>query len=71
MEQYELTVEGMSCTGCEENVTRAVKRIDGVHRVEADHETGTVEITSEEETEDNVKRAIHDAGYDLPASNQQ
>lgn len=67
MERYELTVEGMSCTGCEENVTNAVERIDGVHRVEADHETGNVEITSEGGTEDNVKRAIHDAGYDLPA----
>lgn len=57
MDQYGLTVEGMSCTGCEENVTNAVKRVAGVHRVEADHEMGEVE----------VKQAIHDAGYDVPA----
>lgn len=67
MEQYELTVEGMSCTGCEENVTTAVRRIDGVHCVEADHETGNVEITAEGSTEDAVKQVIHDAGYDVPA----
>jgi copper chaperone len=67
MEQYELTVEGMSCTGCEENVTNAVKRIDSVHRAEAHHETGEVEITAEEGAEDDVKQAIHDAGYDVPA----
>ena len=67
MEQYELDVEGMSCTGCEENVTNAVKRVDGVHRVTADHETGDVEVTGEKETEDAVKQAIHDAGYDVSA----
>lgn len=66
MDRYELTVEGMSCTGCEENVTNAVKRVDGVHRVEADHETGDVEITADEGTEDEVKQAIHRAGYDVP-----
>lgn len=67
MEQYEFTVEGMSCTGCEERVTNAAKRIEGVRRVDADHDTGTVEITADEGTEDNVRQAIHDAGYDIPA----
>lgn len=67
MEQYELIVDGMSCTGCEENVTNAAKRIEGVHRVDADHQTGTVEITADEGTEDDIKQAIHDAGYDVPA----
>lgn len=67
MERYELQVEGMSCNGCEERVTNAVERVDGVQRVDADHETGTVEIAGEEDTEDSVRQAIHDAGYDLPA----
>lgn len=67
MDQYELTVDGMTCTGCEENVTNAVKRVDGVHRVEADHGTDKVEITADEGTEKEVKQAIYDAGYDVPA----
>jgi copper chaperone len=67
MEQFEFEVGGMSCTGCEENVTNAAKQVDGVHRVEADHECGEVEITAEEGTEADVKQAIHDAGYDVPA----
>lgn len=67
MDQYELTVEGMSCSGCEETVSRALSRVDGVHRVDADHETGTVEITADEGIEAEVERAIHDAGYDVPA----
>jgi len=67
MDQYELAVEGMSCTNCEETVTTAIERVDGVYRVDADHETGRVEITAEAGTEPEVERAIHDAGYDVPA----
>lgn len=67
MEQYELEVAGMSCTGCEERVANAAKQVDGVHRAEADHERGYVEITAETETEDEVKQAIYDAGYEIPA----
>lgn len=66
MDQYTLEVVGMSCTGCEERVTTAVTQIDDVHRAEADHETGTVDVTAEAATEEEVRRAIHDAGYDLP-----
>lgn len=67
MEQFEFEVDGMSCTGCEERVTNAAKQVDGVHRVEADHESGQVEITADEGTEEAIKTAIHDAGYDVPA----
>ena len=66
MEQYEITVEGMACTGCEENVTNAVSRVDGVQRVEADHETGAVSVATDADNRDAVERAIHDAGYDVP-----
>ena len=67
MEQYTLDVEGMSCTGCEERVTNAAKGVDGVHRVDADHETGAVDVTADADTEDVVRDAIHDAGYDVTA----
>jgi len=67
MEQYTLDVEGMSCTGCEERVTNAVKQIDDIHRVEADHETGTVEVTGKSDSEDAIRDSIYDAGYDAPA----
>jgi copper chaperone len=67
MEQYEFVVEGMSCTGCEATVSNAIRRVEGVHRVEADHETGAVVITADAGTESDVKQAIHDAGYDIPA----
>ncbi len=57
----------MSCTGCEERVTNAAERVEGLRRVDADHETGTVEITADEGTEDAVRASIHEAGYDVPA----
>lgn len=67
MEEYKLTVEGMSCSGCEERVQDAVSGVEGVHRVTADRETNTVEITAEDDTEDAVRDAIYSAGYDIPA----
>lgn len=67
MEQYELTVEGMSCSGCETIVTTAIERVSGVHRVEVDHETGEVTIAADAETRAEVEQAIYDAGYDVAA----
>jgi copper chaperone len=68
MQRQMITVEGMSCTGCERNVTSALKAVDGVHRAEADHETGDVEIVVEDETDtDSLTQAIYDAGYDVSA----
>jgi copper chaperone len=66
MEQYEVTVEGMSCTGCEETVTNAVENIDGVYQVDANHTSGRVDITADEGMEDRVRQAIHDAGFEVP-----
>ena len=66
MDRYEITVEGMACTGCEENVTNAVSGVDGVQRVKADHESGSVSVTADEENRDDVEAAIHDAGYEVP-----
>ncbi|PSQ23966.1 hypothetical protein BRD04_02145 [Halobacteriales archaeon QS_9_67_17] len=63
---YEITVEGMACTGCEENVTNAVSAVDGVRGVEADHESGSVSVTADEDNRDAVERVIHDAGYEVP-----
>jgi len=65
METLDFSVGGMSCTGCEQTVTNAVERIDEVRRVTADHETGTVEVTAENDDEAEIRQAIHDAGFDV------
>lgn len=66
MDQYELSVPDMACGGCEETVESAAKDVEGVQRVEADHETGTVSVTAETSA-DAVRDAIEQSGYDVEA----
>lgn len=68
MDRRILTVEGMSCTGCESNVTTALSEVDGVHDVSADHEHDRVEIEVSESVDDaTIAGAIESAGYTLRA----
>ncbi|MFC7137430.1 heavy-metal-associated domain-containing protein [Halobaculum litoreum] len=39
-----LTVTGMTCGGCEQNVVDALEALDGVERVTADHEANVVTV---------------------------
>lgn len=56
----------MSCNGCEQNVENALQNIDGVTRVDADHEGNTVEVVVEDDVVDeDLHAAIKRAGYDI------
>lgn len=56
----------MSCGGCERTVENALRNVADVHRVDADHEAGTVEVAFDEDlSEDDLASTIHDAGYDV------
>ncbi|WP_277555326.1 heavy-metal-associated domain-containing protein [Halobaculum limi] len=39
-----MTVSGMTCGGCEDNVVTALKAIEGVSSVTADHEDNVVTV---------------------------
>lgn len=66
MVQKTLAVTGMSCSGCERNVTDALERLDGVRAVEADHETDTVElVVADSVSDDIVHAAVERAGYEV------
>ena len=68
MERKTISVTGMSCNGCEQNVETALRNLDGVSRVDADHEADTVDVVLEDEVSDNdVNAAIEQAGYDVVA----
>jgi copper chaperone CopZ len=68
LERNELVVDGMSCTGCEQNVENALTALDGVSRVDADHEGDTVEIVVDDAvSDDDLHAAIEGAGYDVVA----
>ncbi len=61
MEQT-LTVEGMSCDGCESAVVKAVSDVSGVTDVSADHEQNSVTVEGDANT-DEIVAAIETAGY--------
>lgn len=58
----------MACNGCEQNVENVLRNLDGVIRVDADHEGNIVEVVSEEDmAEEDLRAAIEQAGYDVAA----
>ena len=66
MERKTLSVTGMSCNGCEQNVENALQGLDGVSRVEADHEADTVDVVMDDDVSDtDLTAAIEGAGYDV------
>lgn len=68
MKRETISVTGMSCNGCEQNVENALQTIAGVTRVDADHEGDTVEVVVEDGVADeDIVAAIEDAGYDAAA----
>lgn len=68
VERKTISVTGMSCGGCEQNVKNALQNLEGVDRVEADHEADTVELVAEDDVaDDDVEAAIENAGYDVAA----
>lgn len=65
-ERRSLRVEGMTCNGCENAVSNALKRVDGVREARADHHTGRVEVELDRDPGDDALRAAVDrAGFTL------
>ena len=58
----QITVEGMSCGGCEQNVETKLSDLPGVTSVEADNESDTVTVEGGA-SEDDIAAAVEDAGY--------
>ncbi len=60
-----LSVEGMTCTGCEALIERRVKELPGVESVEADHKEKTTKVVFDQTLTSipEVSGTIEDAGY--------
>ena len=66
MKEINLKVEGMMCTGCENRIQNAVKNMNGIKSVKADHTTGTVKIEAEDGIEESkLKEKIENIGFDV------
>ncbi len=66
MKEIILKVEGMMCAGCEKRIQNAVSMIEGIEKVIANHENGTVTVNCNEAVDVNtVKEKIQNIGFDV------
>jgi copper chaperone CopZ len=67
MEKKVLAVTGMDCTGCEESISKALKRLQGVASCSASHTDARVEVIfdSGQVGLEQISQAIVDAGYEV------
>jgi copper chaperone CopZ len=59
------TVTGMTCGHCVASVTEEVQEIPGVADVDVQLETGALTVTGDGVTDEAVKAAVEEAGYQL------
>lgn len=62
----EITVDDMTCEGCEDIVEDAIEELAGIDSVDADREDDLVTVEGSAERDDIVE-AIDMAGYDASA----
>jgi copper chaperone len=60
-------VAGMTCDHCVASVRDEVSAVPGVERVEVKLATGGLAVSGEGFTDDAVRAAVDDAGYELVA----
>ena len=66
--KIEIRISGMSCTGCENRVENILKNIENIESVNANYNTGIVEIEANNIKDldiDMIKETLEDLGYDI------
>jgi len=65
--KYEIAIEGMTCTGCEETIEGGVMKIDGVESIEASHTDGKALVVFYSEKTDTtaISESITKSGYSV------
>lgn len=62
----ELVVKGMTCNHCVMHVSKAIKELEGVTKVDVDLSSGKVQVEHASEIERiKFKEAVDEAGYEL------
>ena len=66
MKELVFNVKGMMCKGCENRVENALKNIDGIEDVKADHNLEQVKVTlSKDVNKEQIINKIEDIGYEV------
>ncbi len=60
----------MTCTGCEQTITKGVNKLEGIKDVVADYKAKSVKVTfaGNLTNKDVIRKAINEAGYDTEDS---
>ena len=61
-------VPGMHCGNCEQAVKRELSQVDGVDSVEVDLESKLVLVRGHDLSEEKLRAAIDEAGYEAEAA---
>jgi copper chaperone len=64
VQELSYTVAGMTCAHCTVAVTEEVEQVSGVSAVDVDLETKRVVVRGEGVSDDAVREAIREAGYE-------
>lgn len=66
-ENVTLNVQGMTCTGCEQRLGVALKRLEGVSEATADHRTGELKVRYDPAvmTREVLVERVEMAGYEV------
>lgn len=66
MKEIKIKVSGMMCSGCENRIKNTLNMLDGVEKVEADHNTGIVVIIANENIDKEViEEKIDNIGFEV------
>lgn len=70
MKTEQIQINGMTCGGCTNNVTLALKAVPGVGAVNVSLSAGeaTVQYDERQTSPDQLKSAVKGAGYDVEAT---
>ncbi len=65
MKETIIKVQGMACEGCENRIQNALKNMEGIEKVVANHKEGTVTVTANETLINIIKEKIEDLGFEV------
>ena len=66
MNQVTIVTRGMNCEGCESRIEKALGQLEGVRRVNADHQGDRVEVAFDDELDQAViEKQIEALGYEV------
>ncbi len=67
LQELEMTVTGMTCSGCENTVKNGLKQIDGIVEVKASHKNNkvTIKVEKDKVSREEIAQQIETIGYNV------